>query len=196
MNPIFEKFRLSRTLAKTLLLAGMAVAVMAGSGQSSSAQCCSWLWGSCYQPTCCYQPSCCPSPCCSSCSAPACGSPCGGCGSYGVGGYGTGSCGGGGGSSCGGGVSYLVGPGTGIVMRPSRPQASVVTRWAPSQMVQNRIPTNTTLRANNRTTGAAASLFPSPSGRVVRRNLTSGESRLARTSFELRTSMNDVIARY
>jgi hypothetical protein len=83
-----------------------------------------------------------------------------------------------------------------MVMRAPRPQSSVVTRWAPSQMMQSRIATRTALRTNDRTTGAAASLLPPSGRRVVSRNLTSGKSQLARTSLDLRASMNDVIARY
>jgi len=83
-----------------------------------------------------------------------------------------------------------------MVMRPSRSQAFVVNRWAPSQMAQSRIATRTALRTNDRNTGAAASLWPSSGPRVVSRNLTSVKSQLARTSLDLRASMNDVITRY
>jgi len=81
-------------------------------------------------------------------------------------------------------------------MRAPYPQSSIVTRWAPSQMMQSRIATRTALRTNEQTTGAAASVLPPSSRHVVSRNVPSRDSRLARTTLDLRASMNDVIARY
>jgi len=169
MNPIFKNSRLKRSAAKSLLLAGMACAVMAGSAQSSPAQCCSWLWGSCYQPTCSCQPTCgcqptcCPSSCCSPCSAPACGaSPCG------VGGCGVGGCG----------VSYRIEPGFDMAMNVFRPQAILVTRWAPLHAPESRSTANAVPRTNYRST----------------RSVDSAARPSSRRGW-LRTSMSEVVAR-
>src|ERR1700722_14757716 len=143
MNPILENSRLNRSASKTLLLACMVGAVVAGSAQSSPAQCCSGWWGSWYQPTCCSQPacgcqptcgcqpSCCASSCCSSCSS------CGG-SSCGAGGWGGGGCG----------VSYRIEPGFDMATTVFSPRAVVVTRWAPLHAAENSVSANPVPRTN------------------------------------------------
>jgi hypothetical protein len=163
MNPIFKNSRPNRSAPKMLLLAGLVGAVVAGSAQSSPAQCCSGWWGSCYQPTCwyqptccyrptcCYQPTCCPSSCCSPCAAPACGaSPCG------VGGCGVGGCG----------VSYRIEPGFDMAVKVFRPQAIVITRWTTLHAAESRVTTNPVPRPNDRSTRSADAAAPPSSRRA------------------------------
>jgi hypothetical protein len=203
MNPIFRNARLHRYATKSLFLSGLFLTVLVGTAQSSSAQCCSWPWGGCwqpsgcyrsvccYQPVCCYrpvccyqpvcgcqpccgcQPSCCTSSCCSGCSAPACGTS--PCGSYGCG------------------ASYRVGPTTEVVWKALKSE----------EFARNGLPrtmTKVVFAPASPATEQTAGIFHAPTRpqnrAVSRRDFGAVESRMSRAAQRLPLSMSESPNRY